>query len=298
MPRTKGSPPADGASASANGNDRRKKRARSAKKDGKISKSKSKVPPARCDQCTSHGLQCDGRSPCGSCVSKFMEKHRHTGIDGIDLKDGVGCSYDVVTTTTTSNDRSKRRRTANCTQQQSQQPRFRRNGGIIDLSSDAIVINGPLEGTKHFGPRYGMEALCSDLQREVEQAKQSAESLMSMTKGEIPVNSQRDLLVEYERAFLSMSRSLFLLSQWKVAHDGGEIAKAPVVAPTNGKRRKARGMSLEDETTATSSISQLLLAADTARDGDDGGGGGGVDDDDDDDDDDDGEEETDSSVSS
>lgn len=281
MPRTKGAPPADAAAVSAVENGQKKKRARSAKKGSKVSKSrKARAPPAtRCDQCRSNGLPCDGKSPCGSCVSKFMEKHRHTGIDGIDLKkDGVGCSYNV---TDEDDNHNKRRRTAR--QQQKQKPRFRMNGGIIDLSSDAIVINGPLEGTKHFGPQYGMEELCTDMQREVERAKQSAENLMSMTKGDKPAESQRDLVVEYERSFLSMSRSLFLLSQWKVAHDRGEIAKAPVVAHTDGKR-KARGISLEDEAKASSSISQLLLAANNARGGDDDDDSDDVSSNDDDDD--------------
>ena len=264
MPRTKGVSSADAAAAAtAVSIGQKKKRARSNKNGGK-----AKVPPATtCDQCRSNGRPCDGKSPCGSCVSKFMEKHRHTGIDGIDLKkDGVGCSYNV--TDDDDDNHKKRRRTANAQQRQRQKTRFRMNGGIIDLSSDAIVINGPLEGTKRFGPRYGMEELCTDMHREVEQAKQSAESLISMTKGEIPVEGQRDLLVEYERAFLSMSRSLFLLSQWKVVHDRGEIAKAPVVAPTASKR-KARGISLEDEAKASSSISQLLLAANNAQADDD-----------------------------
>ena len=296
MPRTNGAPPADAAAAAATAalsTGQKKKRARSTKNGG----NKAKLSPATtCDQCRSNGLPCDGKSPCGSCVSKFMEKHRHTGIDGIDLKtNGVGCSYNV---TDDGDNRNKRKKAANSQQPQKQKTRFRMNGGIIELSSDAIIIIAPLEGTKHFGPRYGMEELCTDMHREVEQAKQSTANLISMTKGDTPVEDQRDLLAEYERAFLSMSRGLFLLSQWKVAHDRGEIAKAPVIAPT-ASTRKARGISLEDEAKASSSISQLLLAANNAQgnDEDDDDSGDITSNDDSTSNDDDDDDETDSSAS-
>uniref|UniRef100_A0A7S4IU86 Uncharacterized protein n=1 Tax=Odontella aurita TaxID=265563 RepID=A0A7S4IU86_9STRA len=189
--------------------------------------------------------------------------------------------------------------------------RFRLNGDIVDLSPDAIIINGPLDGTKQHGPGYGFSEIGADLMFIVAEASRVTERLVGSTVlsqdngsvdnetlqqthsgqaplqhtpevpvqpgGESAVDSQSDVVavaaaaaaaaavgvgdsgvVEsavtaaalaarsspsqpqtlppskeeipalYEKAFLSLSRAIYLLSQWKAsrdAHDAEESAR-------------------------------------------------------------------------
>ena len=157
--------------------------------------------------------------------------------------------------------------------------RFRLNGEILDLAPDAIIINGPLEGTKHQGPTYDFHDIGKDLTRIVNESHQESENLVAAvaactgnakkaettevypdsqtpktpsseqsngevtstpvndtndpsTGGEIKKSTQVQILSLYEKTFLSMSKGIFLLSQWKASWDICIAAQAkPKVPP-------------------------------------------------------------------
>lgn len=193
--------------------------------------------------------------------------------------------------------------------------RFRLNGDIVDLSPDAIIINGPLDGTKHHGPGYGFSEIGVDLMCIFAEAAKATERLLggtipsqrvatpsappaggasvtttagqndnavavaaaaaaaaavaaggksgavdaataaaieltasphtmkepvvvtNLTEQDAPVQPQvppmqptvkEEIPALYEKAFLSLSRAIYLLSQWKAsrdAHDAEESAR-------------------------------------------------------------------------
>jgi len=111
------------------------------------------------------------------------------------------------------------------------QKRFRLHGEILDLNPDAIIINGPLEGTKHHGPGYEYAEISADLQVIAQNAHAEMTNLVARVSS-LPssssdptttdfdiVNATRDMLTTYEKSFLFMSKGIFLLSQWKSSWD-------------------------------------------------------------------------------
>ena len=104
------------------------------------------------------------------------------------------------------------------------QKRFRMGGEILDLNNDAIIVNGPLEGTKHHGPGYEYPQIIEDLQKiaaevahETEQLSAATCSLAAPPTHNSPEHVQIDAL--YNKTFLTVSKGIFLLSQWKSSFD-------------------------------------------------------------------------------
>lgn len=132
--------------------------------------------------------------------------------------------------------------------------RFRLNGEVLDLAPDAIIINGPLVGTKHQGHDYGYMDIGNDLLNITKESFEEFQKLVSsVTKNTTTTNmtattaqaasgntdasniqqQQQQLttppatalidnykiLSHYEKTFLSMSKGIFLLSQWKASWD-------------------------------------------------------------------------------
>ena len=146
--------------------------------------------------------------------------------------------------------------------------RFRLNGEILDLAPDAIIINGPLVGTKHQGPNYGYMDIGNDLLHITKESFEEFQKLISAVtkqqqqnnthnhpnnnhsnandshptgKDDTTQQSQQksplttasttapppptsvidnyEILSYYEKTFLSMSKGIFLLSQWKASWD-------------------------------------------------------------------------------
>lgn len=109
--------------------------------------------------------------------------------------------------------------------------RFRLGGEILDLNPDAIIINGPLDGTKHHGPGYEYPEIGNDLQRITHEVSQETIHLANTVASlsEIPhANSQvnAQILAMYEKTFVSISKGIFLLSQWKSSWDTASAAAA------------------------------------------------------------------------
>lgn len=101
--------------------------------------------------------------------------------------------------------------------------RFRFNDQIVELNPDAVVINGPVDGTRTRGQDYRYPAIGSDLIRIIGDLSHETLSLagasgmaQGMTQTGAPASSVDAL---YQRAFLSVSKATFLLTQWKASWD-------------------------------------------------------------------------------
>jgi hypothetical protein len=109
--------------------------------------------------------------------------------------------------------------------------KFRLNGSTIRLNSDAIIINGAVQGTKPFGEGYGFQEIGHDLHNCAQDAAQATERLLNAVACHPDGGTARhgapspsgiddgDISVMYDTAFLAMNRSIFLLSQWKASWD-------------------------------------------------------------------------------
>lgn len=103
--------------------------------------------------------------------------------------------------------------------------RFRLGGEILDLNPDAIIINGPLDDTKSHGHGYEFPEIGQDLQKIThdvfENTSELTNTVNSLTEIPCDVNSQEHahILGLYEKAFVSISKGIFLLNQWKASWD-------------------------------------------------------------------------------
>ncbi|KAL7466171.1 hypothetical protein ACHAXS_006460 [Conticribra weissflogii] len=113
--------------------------------------------------------------------------------------------------------------------------RVRANGEFIDLDSDAIIINGPVDGTRKRGPGYQHVEIRNDILSYVQEISDEAKSLMEYRMLSPGVVQQL-----YEKTFLSLSKATFLLTQWKASYDEeianttNNFAIASDVAATSG----------------------------------------------------------------
>lgn len=97
--------------------------------------------------------------------------------------------------------------------------RYKYNDQIVDLNPDAIVINGPVAGTRTQGPDYGCHEIGNDLLRTISELSQETLSLMQHSSGAPLLSSPDSINDQYQQAFLSASRATFLLTQWKASYD-------------------------------------------------------------------------------
>lgn len=169
--------------------------------------------------------------------------HHHHHIDG-----------SLTTTTTTSTDAPGAANTNNGGYHMDPaQKRFRLHEEIVDLNPDAIIINGPQEGTRHHQPGYEYPEITTDLQTiandAIAQTARLAAGVQSLSPaatitaemegvGEV-VAARDEMLASYESAFLGMSRGVFLLSQWKASWDAAvAVAAAEKVAAVTVQQRE------------------------------------------------------------
>jgi hypothetical protein len=102
---------------------------------------------------------------------------------------------------------------------------YKYNDQIVELNPDAIVINGPVAGTRTHGPVYGYHEIGNDLLRTVSELSQETLSLVQhSSEGTTALSSVDSINAQYEQAFLSASRATFLLTQWKASYDAQQQA--------------------------------------------------------------------------
>jgi len=101
------------------------------------------------------------------------------------------------------------------------------------LAPDAIILNGPPDNhsCKSVRAGHGFAEIGADLNVEVHQSLQSAQALLhsvntpEMIQQGIPPPTPDDISRTYDQAFYSLSKSLYLLVQWKTSWDAA-IASA------------------------------------------------------------------------
>jgi hypothetical protein len=164
--------------------------------------------------------------------------------------------------------------------------RFRLGGEILDLNPDAIIINGPLDDTKHHEAGYEFPEIGQDLQKITHDVSQETMQLANTVSNltEIPYNinspEHTHILEMYEKTFVSISKGIFLLSQWKSswdsavdnaaaehAMDGNAIADAVASADVVASAAAVAAAQSVAGDQNSSNMIPLLLAADK-RDGD------------------------------
>jgi hypothetical protein len=144
------------------------------------------------------------------------------------------------------------------------QKKFKLNGKTIHLHSDALIINGSVEGTKHFRDGYGFQEIGVDLHQSVQEAVMDTEQLLhsvsnnndSAAAATLGGNTEldpdpppssvfdmanellhhhhyhdpdlpsnsEDINILYDKAFQTLNKSIILLSQWKASWDAAIAA--------------------------------------------------------------------------
>jgi len=89
------------------------------------------------------------------------------------------------------------------------------NGEIIELAPDAVIVNGPVDDAKPHGEAYGFHEIGVDLQAVMTDAAADTDRL---------VTASEDITALYDKAFGSVKKSLYLLSQWKASWDAAIAA--------------------------------------------------------------------------
>jgi hypothetical protein len=104
---------------------------------------------------------------------------------------------------------------------------------VVELNSDAIIINGAVAGTRSRGPGYQYPEIGSDLLQIMSELSQDTMALVtnSATAG---LSSPAASNILYQKTFLSASKATYLLTQWKASYDEhayGTAAAAGAVPP-------------------------------------------------------------------
>jgi len=116
-----------------------------------------------------------------------------------------------------------------------QQQRYRLNGSILDLNPDAVIINGPIEGTRTRGPDYQYPRIGQDLLHLVSEIQRGAHTLLStayrnQSMGTVGSNASiTQINGLFQTTFRDMSRATYLITQWKASWDeniGGNMLAA------------------------------------------------------------------------
>jgi hypothetical protein len=186
--------------------------------------------------------------------------------------------------------------------------KFKLNGKTIHLNSDAIIINGAVEGTKHYGEGYGFQEIGVDLYNLAREAASDTERLVNSVSSstasaaaavaaledadlsaEAHANSvaeattnallagndteesptSGDISAMYDKAFQSMNKSIFLLSQWKASWDAAVTAAEETIGDPSLADAVASAAAVvaaaADGQDQSSNMVSLLLAADKGK---------------------------------
>jgi len=93
---------------------------------------------------------------------------------------------------------------------------FKFNGEAIDLHEDAVVINGAVDGTRRREAEYQYPQIGCDVMKFVNDLSHETNALVANQTGGAQPETINSL---YQKAFLSVSKATFLLTQWKASYD-------------------------------------------------------------------------------
>jgi len=108
--------------------------------------------------------------------------------------------------------------------------RFKVNNEVVELNSDAIIINGAVAGTRSRGPGYQHPEIGVDLVNIMADLQKDTISLVSNNMNTVGFSAPAATNMLYQKAFLSASRVTYLLTQWKASHDEHSYAAAAAAA--------------------------------------------------------------------
>lgn len=175
------------------------------------------------------------------------------------------------------------------------QKKFKLNGNTILLNSDAVIVNGSIDGAKQYGDDYGFQEIGGDLQGLAREASADVERLINavsgsttadtvsaepltaeaaasavveassgllLSDGQDPSSSTSNINTLYDKAFKSLNKAIFLLSQWKVSWDAAvETSTDPTLAEAVASAAAVVAAASDSHDQASNMVS-LLLAAD------------------------------------
>mmetsp|Transcript_14788 Transcript_14788/g.22097 ORF Transcript_14788/g.22097 Transcript_14788/m.22097 type:complete len:426 (-) Transcript_14788:43-1320(-) len=107
--------------------------------------------------------------------------------------------------------------------------RFKVNNEVVELNSDAIIINGAVAGTRSRGPGYQHPEIGADLLQIMSELSNDTMSLVS-NLSTVGISSPAAANMLYQKAFLSASKATYLLTQWKASYDEHSYAAAAAAA--------------------------------------------------------------------
>lgn len=108
------------------------------------------------------------------------------------------------------------------------QKKFKLHGSsdVVELSRDAIIVNGSMKNVKMAADGHSTSDLASDVQDYLREASFETERLFQVAGNPhtAPVDPLADIQGMYEKAFTNLNKAIFLLTQWKSAWDVGTLA--------------------------------------------------------------------------
>lgn len=166
------------------------------------------------------------------------------------------------------------------------QKKFKLNGNTIELNSDAVIVNGSVEGMRHWSEAYNFQDIGADLRFLARDAAADVETLLetvgiqpgsgSGLSTEAAANamsaeaaahvvadtlgnpvSSASINALYEQAFKSLNKSIFLLTQWKASWD---VAMETTTDPTLAEAVASAAAVAAAADQGTSMVSLLLAA--------------------------------------
>lgn len=198
------------------------------------------------------------------------------------------------------------------------QKKVKLNGSTMELNSDAIILNGPIDGAKSVRDGYSFDEIGPDLSATIhdasidthrlihavssnttattsdmgavsveEAANAAVEASTSMLNGGEPPSTSatsEDINALYDKAMASLSKSVYLLTQWKQSWDSAiaaavaqETVGDPSLAEAVASAAAVVAAAADGQDSNSSNMVSLLLAAD--QKGDNSGKNGVGDDD-------------------
>jgi hypothetical protein len=143
------------------------------------------------------------------------------------------------------------------------------------LAPDAIILNGPPDNhsCKSVRGGHGFAEIGADLNVEVHQSLQSTQSLLhsvhtpEMMQHGIPPPTPDEISQTYDQAFYSLSKSLYLLVQWKTSWDAAITSAMEQEAPTTvaqQQQQNAAALAIQQQNAAALQAASMANAAATA----------------------------------
>jgi hypothetical protein len=107
--------------------------------------------------------------------------------------------------------------------------KFHGSNEVVELSRDAIIVNGSLKNVKQAADGHSTTELANDMQYHLREANYESDRLFASAPNPAtagPVDPLTDVQGMYEKTFAHLNKSIFLLTQWKAAFDVASVAAA------------------------------------------------------------------------